>query len=40
MPCIGYVYAVLTVRIIYQFIVTEGDIKAARLPRTQEFSNQ
>ena len=23
-----------------QFIVTEGDIKAARLPRTQEFSNQ
>ena len=23
-----------------QFIITEGDIKAARLPRTQEFSNQ
>ena len=23
-----------------QFIVTEGDIKAARLPHTQEFSNQ
>ena len=23
-----------------QFIVTEGDIKAARLPRTQEFSSQ
>jgi len=33
-------YHILVLNTGLQFIVTEGDIKVARLPRTQEFSNQ
>jgi hypothetical protein len=38
LPLPDYMFRLLNTGL--QFIVTEGDIKAARLPRTQEFSNQ